>query len=116
MTGSAMQIPSLLFNRQFSRFDKKIRSQSGRGFTSFREGLPAQWEGYKEDLRKEALYRLDLRSWNRKEIGKGRILQRVIDAIEINELRRHIKNNLVDWPNLFGHKHRSHRALLDAKS
>lgn len=102
-------------HRQFSRFDKQIHSESGEGFTSFKEGLPARWEGYKEELRKEALYRLDVRSWKRKEVGKGRILSLVIDAIQINIPSRHISNNLVDWPNRYGHKYRSHRALLDAR-
>lgn len=111
-----MQLTPLVFNRQFSRFDKQIRSESGGPFKSFKEGLPARWEGYKEDLRKEALYRLDVRSWKRSELGKGRILARVIDAIEINDARRRIKNNLVDWPNRYGYKYLSHRALLDAKS
>ena len=111
-----MQLTPLIFNRQFSRFDKQIRSQSGGAFTSFKEGLPARWEGYKEDLRKEALYRLDVPSWKRPELGKGRILARVIDAIEINVPRRGIRNNLVAWPNRYGHKYLSHRALLDATS
>ncbi len=111
-----MQISPLMFNQQFSRFDKIIRLSSERGFISFREGWPAKEEGYKEDLRKEALYRLNTPSWKRSEIGKGWILERVISAIEINEPRRHIKNNLVDWPNQYGPKRRSHRALLDAKS
>ena len=111
-----MQLTPLIFNRHFSRFDKQIRSESGIPFTSFKEGLPAVWEGYKEDLRKEALYRLDVRSWKRREVGKGRILASVIDAIEINVPRRGIRNNLVNWPNRYGHKYLSHRALLDAKS
>ena len=111
-----MQLTPLIFNRQFSRFDKQIRSETGDAFTSFREGLPARWEGYKEELHKEALDRLDVRSWKRSEVGTGRILNRVIHAIQINLPRRRIRNNLVDWPNRFGHKHLSHRALLDAKS
>ncbi len=111
-----MQLTPLIFNRQFSRFDKQIRSQSGGAFSSFKEGLPARWEGYKEDLRKEALHRLDVRSWKRRELGKGHILARVIDAIEINVPSRGIRNNLVDWPNRYGHQHLSHRALLDARS
>jgi hypothetical protein len=110
-----MQISPLVLSRQFSRFDKLTRSESGEGFISFREGLPWQWEGYKEGLRNEALYRLNIASWKRNELGKGRILDRVIDAIEINVPRRHIKNNFVDWPNRYGHKHLSHRTLLDAK-
>jgi hypothetical protein len=111
-----MQLTPLIFERQFSRFDKQILSKSGSAFTSFKEGLPARWEGYKENLRNEALYRLDTRSWKRRELGKGRILEHVIDAIQINLPSRGIRNNLVDWPNRYGHKYLSHRALLDAKS
>ena len=111
-----MQLTPLIFDRQFSRFAKQIRSQSGSAFTSFREGLPARWEGYKENLRNEALYQLDTRSWKRRELGKGRILAHVINAIEINLPSRGIRNNLVDWPNRYGYKYLSHRALLDAKS
>ena len=111
-----IQIPALLFNQQFSRFDRKVRLKSGLGFTSFREGLSDKEEGYKEHLRNEALYRLNIPTWKRSDIGTGRILERVIHAIEVHEPRRNIKNNLVDWPNLYGHTYRSHRALLDAKS
>jgi hypothetical protein len=111
-----MQLTPLVFDRQFSRFDKQIRSESGRVFTSFKEGLPADWEGYKEKLRDEALHQLDMRSWRRSELGEGRILARVLDAIQINVPSRRIRNNLVDWPNRYGHKHRSHRALLDARA
>jgi hypothetical protein len=111
-----MQIPPLLFNQQFSRFDRKVRLKSGRRFTSFREELPEEEEGYKERLRNEARYRLDIPSWKSSDIGKGRILERVVHAIEVHEPRRGIKNNLVDWPNRYGHKYRSHRAILDARS
>ena len=34
-----MELTPLIFDRQFSRFDKQIRSQSGEGFTSFKEGI-----------------------------------------------------------------------------
>src|SRR6266852_2647633 len=111
-----MALTPIIFDRQFSRFDEKIRSHSGQPFTSFREGLPSKWEDYKEDVQKEALLRLDIRTWKAKEIGKGRILRQVINAVEINEPRRHLRNNLVAWQNRYGHKSRSHRALLDAKS
>jgi len=68
------------------------------------KGCPRSGRVTRKLLRKEALYRLAARSWNRKEIGKGRILERVIEAIEINEPRRRTKNNLVDWPNRYGHQ------------
>lgn len=114
-SGRKMQISPVLFDCQFLNFDKKLRSQSGEGFISFRDGWPKRWEAYKEKLRDEALTRLDVRSWKRADIGSGRIVNCAIKAIEINEPRRGFRNNLVDWPNLYGHKRRSHRALLDAK-
>ncbi len=110
-----MEISRVLFDRQFANFNKKLRLQSGQGFVSFRAGLPKRWEHYKERLRDEALVRLDVRSWRRKDIGSGRIVNCAIKAIEINEPRRGFRNNLVDWPNIYGHQRRSHWALLDAK-
>jgi hypothetical protein len=49
-------------------------------------------------------------------VGKGRILERIIKAIEIHGRERNLWNNLVTWQNRYGHKSRSHRALLDAQS
>ena len=112
-----MQLSALTFQRQFSRFEKQVRYHSGgQAFTSFRDGLPADWEEYKEDVRKEALYLLGYPKWKRADVGKGRILERVIKAIEIHDAARDLRNNLVSWQNRYGHKAKSHRALLDAKS
>ena len=112
-----MPLSALTFHRQFVRFDKQIQALSGgERFVSFAEGLPAKWEDYKSEVRAEALRRLKFKSWKRAEIGKGRILKRVIAAIEINEPgSNRLRNNLVNWPNRFGHQARSHRALLDAQ-
>jgi hypothetical protein len=38
----------------------------------------------------------------------------MIEAIEIQENRSNLTNNLVFWQNRFGHANRDHRALLDA--
>lgn len=109
-----MRLSALTFQRQFSRFERKVRAQSnGQAFTSFQGGLPAEWEEYKQDVRKEALRLLGFRGWKKADVGKGRILKNAIKAIEIDGVAR---NNLVNWPNRFGHKNRSHRALLDAQS
>jgi hypothetical protein len=102
-------ISSLAFKRQFVRFDAQIRRHSRQPFTSFQTGLPAEWEGYKSNIHKEALQQMDIRTWKRADIGKGRILKALIRAIEIKG------NNLVRWPNRWGHKKQSHRALLDTQ-
>jgi hypothetical protein len=111
-----MELSALTFQRQFSRFEQRVRDHSDAAFISFRDGLPAKWEDYKQEVRKEALRRLQFDNWKQTQVGKGRILDRVIKAIEINEPRRRIRNNLVAWQNRYGHKNRSHRALLDARS
>jgi len=111
-----LQISPLTFNRQFARFAAQVRhSSDGQPFTSFHAGLPAEWEDYKEDVRNEALRLLNIRSWKRSDVGTGRILTHVIQAIEIHDSSRKIRNNLVAWQNRFGHQKRAHRALLDAR-
>jgi len=111
-----MPLSALTFHRQFVRFDKQIQALAdGERFVSFAEGLPAKWEDYKGEVRSEALRRLKFKTWSKGDIGKGKILKSVIAAIEINEPGpNRLRNNLVNWPNRFGHEARSHRALLDA--
>jgi hypothetical protein len=112
-----MRISPLVFDREFSRFKTQIRETSnGREFTSFHEGVAADGESYKEHVRNEAIHRLQMSTWKRTDIGTGKILKRVIDAIEINEHPRHLRNNLVAWPNRYGHAGRSHSAFLDAQT
>jgi len=110
-------LSALLFERQFARFNQKIREHSeGRAFTSFREGLPARWEDYKEDVRKNALRRLDVGSWKPSDVGAGRILERTIAAIEIHDPHLKLRNNLVAWQPRYGPASQAHRALLNARS
>ncbi len=112
-----MSLSALTFQAQFSRFEKQVRQNSGGdSFTSFLDGLPAEWEDYKQDVRVEALRRLNVPAWKKAEVGKGRILKRVIEAIEIYDPKRDLRNNLVAWQNRYGHKAKSHRALLDARA
>jgi hypothetical protein len=111
-----MRLDSATFHRQFLRFDENVRLISGQPFTSFRDGLPAKWEDYKPEVRKEALRRMSFGKWKQAEVGKGRILDKVIGAIEIQETAPYLRNNLVAWQNRYGHKNRSHRAILDAKA
>ena len=101
------------FDEQFQRFKSLVpRHNKGHPFTNFHEGVVAVWEGYKPHLRDRALVILRPDTWAEGEIGSGVILQRTIDAIEIQDSGP--TNNLVLWQNRYGHANRDHRALLEA--
>lgn len=110
-----MAFSALVFREQFNRFKEAVRLQSGIEFRSFREGLPRDHEGYKEDVYTEGRKRLAWSTWKEADITNGpSILKRVIKAIEISPAPGVQPNNLVDWINRFGHKKKSHHRLLDA--
>jgi hypothetical protein len=115
MTGAARVEPKK-FGEALEHFQKLVLAKSGHGFTNFHEGLAAVWESYKPRLRDEAVRLLDATTWSESSIGTGAILQHMLDAIEIQDGRRNLTNNLVFWQNRYGHANREHRALLDAKS
>ena len=93
------------FDEQFQRFKSLVpRHNKGHPFTNFHEGVVAVWEGYKPHLRDRALGILRPDTWAEGEIGSGVILQRTIDAIEIQDGGP--TNNLVFWQNRYGHANR----------
>ena len=102
------------FRSAFDRFSELVEARSGHPFRSFDEGLAAVWESYKPRLRDHALGLLRPGDWREDETGSGAILNRAIEAIEIQD--GHLTNNLVFWQNRFGHANRDHRALLEAES
>ena len=102
------------FRRAFDRFSELIEARSGHPFRSFDEGLAAVWESYMPRLRDHALGLLRPGDWREDETGSGAILNRAIEAVEIQD--GHLTNNLVFWQNRFGHANRDHRALLEAES
>ena len=102
------------FRGAFDRFSELVETRSGHPFRSFDEGLAAVWESYKPRLRDHALGLLRPGDWREDETGSGAILNRAIEAIEIQD--GHLTNNLVFWQNRFGHANRDHRALLEAES
>lgn len=113
---AAAAIDPRAFSEAFARFQALIAAKSGHPFTGFQEGLAAVWESYKPRLRDHALGLLRAREWSEADIGSGAILNRVIEAIEIQDSRSNLTNNLVFWQNRFGHANRDHRALLEAAS
>jgi hypothetical protein len=113
---NSASIDSKAFSEAFARFQKLVTAKSGHPFRGFDEGLAAVWESYKPRLRDHALDLLRVGEWSADDIGSGVILNRMIEAIEIQESRSNLTNNLVFWQNRYGHANRDHRALLEATS
>ena len=114
--GAVSPIDPRAFREAFARFQALVAARSGHAFTGFHEGLAAVWESYKPRLRDHALGLLRSSEWSEAEIGTGTILNRMIQAIEIQDTRSNLTNNLVFWQNRYGHANRDHRALLEAAS
>ena len=103
------------FAEQYHRFTSLVPlHDEGRPFTSFCEGVVAEWEDYKPYLRDRALGRLVPDTWTEAEIGSGAIIQRTIDAIEMQG--NGMTNNLVLWQNRFGDAKRDHHVLVESTS
>ena len=102
------------FRGAFDRFRALIETTSGHPFRGFDEGLAAVWESYKPRLRDHAFGLLRPEDWLEYEIGSGTILDRTVEAIEIQDSRLNLTNNLVFWQNRYGHANHDHRAMLEA--
>ena len=100
----------------FDRCRALVEVRSGHPIRGFDEGLAAVWESYKPRLRDHALGLLRPEDWLEGEIGSGAILNRTVEAIEIQDSRLGLTNNLVFWQNRYGHANRDHRAMLEAAS
>ena len=97
-------------DEQFQRFRSLVpRRDEGRAFTNFQEGVVANWEGYKPPLRERALDILVPKAWTEAEIGSGAILQRTLEAVEIEG------NNLIVLQNRWGPGSSEHGVLLNAR-
>ena len=113
---SGAGIDGSAFRSAFDRFRALVEARSGHPFRGFDEGLAAAWEDYKPRLRDHALGLLGPEDWLEGDIGSGTILNRTVEAIEIQGGRLNLTNNLVFWQNRFGHANRDHRAMLEAVS
>jgi len=116
LSGS-VQLSPAAFRDAFARFQRKVAAADhGHPFTNFDEGIAAVWEAYKPRLRAHALTLLAADNWSESQVGSGAILRRVVDAIEIQDSRVNLTNNLLFWQNRFGQAQREHRALLEAET
>lgn len=113
---SAVTIDASAFQSAFNHFQTLVQAKSGHPFRDFDEGLAAVWENYKPRLHDHAVSILNAETWRDSEIGTGSILDKTIKAIEIQDSRLNLINNLVFWQNRFGHSNREHRVFLEAKS
>ncbi|MCS4241937.1 hypothetical protein M2418_001448 [Rhizobium sp. BIGb0125] len=105
------------FSTLYQRFQELVTARTkGHPFTNFEEGLAASWEDYKPKLRDYALTILALDTWTEAGIGSGTILRNAIDAIEIQDSRRNLTNNLVFWQNRYGHANRNHNVFIEAQT
>ena len=114
MSGAGIEAST--FRYAFDRFCALVEATSGHPFRGFDVSLPDEWESYKPRLRDHALGLLRAEDWLEDEIGSGAILNRTIKAIEIQDSRLKLTNNLVFWQNRFGLAKLDHRAMLEAES
>src|SRR4051812_31963114 len=102
------------FAAAYDRFTRAVETYpySPGPFVDFQSGLAADWEHYKEWLYLEARRQLNTSSWKENWIGTGKILDRVISAIEIHQDTNY-RNNIVEWGDRRGEKAKSHKKILD---
>lgn len=112
----ALDEPNAHFESAYKRFCDLVFEVSGHNFTNFNEGIAKAWEDYKPRLRKHALEILQPRLWVEDDVGSGKILNAAIQAIEIQDSRANLINNLVFWQNRYGHDQRAHKAFLEARN
>ena len=109
-----------IFKKNFELFRQKLRLYNkGEEFISFHKGTPRRWEYYKRFVPGEAQERLNIKSWKNEDIGSGKIIKDLINAIEIDSLKNSIyktelKNNLLQWDLRRGENKRDHKSLYDA--
>lgn len=105
------------FDIAWTRF-KELIIANGKGhpFTRFTEGIAGAWENYKPRLRDHARGLMAADDWDPADVGTGKIIDRIIDGIEIQDSRSNQVNNLVFWQNRYGHANRDHRAIIEARA
>lgn len=113
---ASLDEPNALFESAYKKFCDLVLEVSGHKFTNFNEGVAKAWEDYKPRLRKHALEILQPSLWAEEDVGSGKILNAAIQAIEVQDSRANLINNLVFWQNRYGHEQRAHKAFLDART
>ena len=98
-----------MFEGEFQLFRQHVLEKSGAEFISFNSNpYTEREEGYKYEIQKKGRENLNLEDWDTKDIGKGKIAEAVIRAIELPV------NNLVSWQPRYGQKKTPHYVLKQA--
>ena len=108
--GDASSPNARLLQKQINAFITFVAEKAGGSFGSFASNpyLETQ-EGYKYDVQRAARTELRFPKWNETDIGTGRIIDRVIRAIELPN------NNLLPWDARHGEASRPHQPLFEAR-
>jgi len=94
------------FNTHFDAFKKYMLKESDIKFKSFSHPYIKEREDYKKDIRDKALDKLNFKDWSKADIGSGKILNSVINAIEIQG------NNLLNWQGRYGKESKEHITII----
>jgi len=99
------------FRKAFERLQAIHLKENGVPLDSFAnpKSFTYEWEDYKTAIPWRAKAVMQSSRWSKKSIGSGKILEAVIQAIELPG------NNLLQWEAKNGPKSRVHRPLLDAR-
>jgi Domain of unknown function (DUF3883) len=114
-----IKVPAWAFTNQLRWFRQRM-ARPGKPFRDFTTGVVYDEEFYKTRVRDEALRRLELPTWDKAAVGSGKLIKRIINAIEVENPKgapkgwRH--NNLVQWEAKYGAAQRPHQALYVAQS
>lgn len=98
-----------LFNKLFKAFSSHVKSQSNIDNLSFVSNpYLEEREFYKYEVYNQGRKKLNFKSWEKSDIGNGKIGRAVISAIEFEE------NNLVNWHPRYGESALAHYDLKKA--
>lgn len=98
-----------IVNVFYDRFKTFLYESTKIEFTSFSHTLLEKQEDYKYDCYRNGREKLNFHSWRIDDIGTGKILNSVIESIEIEG------NNLVNTHDRFGPGTKDQQSLCDAK-
>ncbi|WP_070138417.1 DUF3883 domain-containing protein [Crocinitomix algicola] len=99
-------ISPLRFETVFENFKEYIKELSNKPFVNFSAGYMHYREAYKMEIRSAALLLMDTKNWHESDVGSGKILKKLISAIEIKG------NNLVQIHHKWGPYTAEHSALI----
>ncbi len=107
---NTIKVDEFLFEKYFQIWKAYVEKESGEVFISFSSNSKtSEGEGYKENfILPTAWSKLDRKNWKVEDIGTGKLLKRVIHAIEIKG------NNLLPWDARYGEDSKPHVALCKA--